>query len=214
MRKIVVLIVILLCEVFSGIAQTASYQDAMRKQVNNFRTAKGAAAFQKTADGFLLIAQSEKKDWLSYYYAGLCQVLVAFEKDKTEIDALCNKADGYARKADSLSKNNSEVLVLKSMIAAARIMVDEKKRAQKYGSQSSRYANEAIKLNPDNPRAYLLKARNLIHTPEKLGGGAQKAKATLEKAVEKDKTFKPETTLHPDWGKEEIEKEMKKLTAK
>lgn len=214
MRKFVVLIAILLSECFSASAQTGSYQEAMRKQVNNFRTAKGATAFQKTADGFLQIAQAEKKDWLSYYYAGLCQVLVAFEKDKSEIDALCNKADNYARKADSLSKNNSEVLVLKSMIAAARIMVDEKKRAQKYGSQSSRYANDAIKLNPENPRAYLLKARNLIHTPEKLGGGAQKAKAALEKAIEKEKNFKPETALHPDWGKEEMEKEMKKLTNK
>lgn len=195
-------------------AQSQSYKEAMKKQVAAFKSAKGINGLQKVADGFSAIALSEKKEWLPFYYAGLCNVLVAFEKNKTEIDSYCDKAESFSKKADSLNKNNSELFVLKSMIAAARILVNEKARALKYGGQSARYANEAIKLNPNNPRAYLLKAQNILHTPEALGGGTKKAKPVFKTALEKEKTFKPETVLSPDWCKTEIEKELNKLNTK
>lgn len=196
------------------LAQSQSYKEAMKKQVIAFKSAKGINGLQKAADGFSTIALSEKKEWLPFYYAGLCNVLIAFEKNKSDIDLYCDKAESFSKKADSLNKNNSEIAVLKSMIAAARILVNEKARAQKYGMQSAKYANEAIKLNPDNPRAYLLKAQNMLHTPEALGGGSKKAKPVLETALEKEKTFKPETSLHPDWCKSQIEKELNKIDNK
>lgn len=192
-----------------GFAQSQYYKDAMTKQLYAFKTAKGANDILKTADGFVAIALSEKKEWLAYYYAGLCNVLVAFDKNKTDVDSYCDKAENLTKKADSLNKNNSEISVLKSMIAAARIIVNEKSRALKYGSQSAKYANEAVKLNTDNPRAYFVKAQNIFHTPEVFGGGAKKAKPVLELALEKEKLFKPESSLHPDWAKKEIEKEIK-----
>lgn len=196
------------------LSQSQPYKDAMKKQVTAFNSAKGISDFQKVADGFVAITLFEKNEWLAFYYAGLCNVLIAFEKSKTDIDLYCDKSECYAKKADSLSKNNSEVLVLKSMIAAARILVNEKSRAPKYGSQSAKYANEAIKLNSENPRAYLLKGQNIVHIPEVFGGGAKKAKPVLEMALEKEKLFKPETSLHPDWAKTEIEKELKKVNQK
>ena len=195
-------------------AQSQSYKDAMKKQVAAFKSAKGSNGLQKAADGFSAIALAEKNEWLPFYYAGLCNVLVAFEKNKTDIDLYCDKAETFLKKADSLNKNNSEIFVLKSMIAAARILVNEKTRALKYGGQSARYANEAIKLNPNNPRAYLLKAQNILHTPAALGGGTKKAKPVLETALEKEKIFKPETSIHPDWAKAEIEKELNKINCK
>ena len=195
------------------VAQSQSYKDAMKKQLIAFNTAKGASDIKKAADGFISITVTEKSEWLAFYYAGLCNVVIAFEKAKTDIDLQCDKAEVFAKKADSLSKNNSEVFVLKSMISAARIAVNEKARGPKFGGQSGRYANEAIKLNADNPRAYLVKAQNVGHTPEAFGGGAKKAKAILETALEKEKLFKPETPLHPDWAKTEIDKELNILNA-
>lgn len=196
------------------LAQSQSYKEAMKKQVAAFKSAKGINSLQKAADGFSAIALSEKKEWLPFYYAGLCNVLVAFEKNTADIDSYCDKAESSTVKCNSLSKNNSEIFVLKSMIAAARIVVNEKARAKKYGSLSTKFALEAIKLNPNNPRAYLLKAQNILHTPEALGGGTKKAKPVLETALEKEKTFKPETVLYPDWCKTEIEKELNKINSK
>jgi len=80
----------------------------------------------------------------------------------------------FSRKADSLSKNNSEVMVLKSMIAAARINVNKMQRGQKFGLLASKYAAEAIKLNDANPRAHFVKAKAILNTPIAFGGGKKK----------------------------------------
>jgi hypothetical protein len=195
-------------------AQNTGYKEALKKNVQLFESAKSNTEFIKAATGFETLALSEKKEWLPFYYAGLCNVLVAFEKSKTEIDTWCNKAEKLAGIADSLSKNNSEVMVLKSMIAAARIGVNKTQRAQKYGMMASRFANEAVKLNNANPRAYFVKAQATLYTPVAFGGGEKKAQPILEMALEKEKLFKPETPLHPTWSKLQIEKELKQVNEK
>ncbi len=200
--------------VFIGFSQSSAYKESMKKQVVQFNAATGKTEFLKVAKGFETLAASEKKEWLPFYYAGLCHAIAAFEVTKAEVDALCDKGDKLAKTADSLSPANSETDVLKAMLAAARITVNEKQRGQKYGSMSSRFATSAIKLNDANPRAYLLKGRALLYTPEVFGGGAKKAKPFFEKSLEKFKMFKPETPLYPDWGKEDAEKELKKINDK
>lgn len=199
---------------FSVSAFPQAYKENMKKNIQLFESAKTAADFIKAANSFETTALSEKKEWLPFYYAGLCDVLAAFEKPKKEIDALCDKAESFARRADSLSKNNSEILVLKSMIAAARISVNQLQRGQKYGMMAGRFANEAVKLNDANPRAHFVKAQAILYTPPAFGGGEKKAKPVFELAIEKAKGFKPESGLHPVWGKEEAEKELKKINTK
>ena len=186
----------------------------MKKNIQLFESAKTPADFIKAANGFEGIALSEKKEWLAFYYAGLCDALAAFEKPSAEIDPLCNKADILAKKADSLSKNNSEVMVLKSMIAAARINVNKAQRGQKYGLMATKFAMEAVKLNDANPRAHFVKAKAILNTPPVLGGGEKKAKPAFELVLEKIKTYKSESSLAPSWGKDETEKELKKINNK
>lgn len=196
------------CIAFS---QSTDYKESLKKNISLFESAKTANDFIKAANNFENIAFVEKKEWLAFYYAGLCNVLVAFEKSKQDIDTWCDKADVFARKADSLSKNNSEVFVLKSMIAAARIQVNQTKRGQKYGIQASKFAAEAVKLNDGNPRAYFVKAQAILFTPPAFGGGEKKAKPIFELVLTKLKTFKTESSLHPNWGKQEAEEELKKI---
>lgn len=200
--------------IITGFSQHAGYKEAMKKHIQAFESSKTSADFIKAANGFEKIALEEKKEWLPFYYSGLCNVLAAFQKTKTEIDALCDKAETFARKADSLGKNNSEILVLKSMIAAARINVSQTKRGQKYGIMAMKFANEAVKLNDANPRAYFVKAQATLHTPAAFGGGEKKAKSIFELAIEKLKTYKAESNLHPSWGKAEAEQELKKINNK
>ena len=196
---------------FIGLAQSPSYKEHLKKNIHSFESSKTAPEFIKAATDFENLALAEKKDWLPFYYAGLCDVLVAFQKSKTEIDAWCDKAESFARRADSLSKNNSEVLVLKSMITAARINVNKTQRGKKYGAVATKYAIEAIKLNEANPRAHFVKAQAILNTPPAFGGGEKKARPVFEMVLEKDKTFKPESGLHPKWGRKEAEKELQKI---
>lgn len=195
-------------------AQSEAYRAGMKKCLAQFNKASGKGEFVKAAQGFETLARSEKTDWLPYYYAGLCQAIGALSAPKTEVDDLCDKGDRLAKTADSLSPQNAEVAVVKAMLAAARIAVDEKKRGQKYGMQVSRYANAAIKLDPANPRAYLLKGRALLYTPEAFGGGARKARPAFETALEKFRTDKPDNEFSPVWGRSEVEQELKSLKGK
>lgn len=199
--------------VLTVFSQSTGYKEGLKKNIQLFESAKTSSDFLKAANGFEQIAFSEKKEWLAFYYAGLCDALAAFEKSTTEIDPLCNKADVLANKADSLSKNNSEVMVLKSMIVAARIQVNKAQRGQKYGAMATKFAMEAVKLNDANPRAHFVKAKAILNTPPALGGGEKKAKPAFELVLEKIKTYKSESALAPSWGKEETEKELKKMTS-
>lgn len=207
------ILTIAIFSVFTVSAQSVSYKEGLKKNIQLFDAAKTPTDFIKAANGFETLAKIEKKEWLAFYYAGLCNALAAFEKPMVEIDPLCNKAETLANKADSLSKNNSEVLVLKSMIVAARINVNKAQRGQKYGAMATKFAMEAVKLNDANPRAHFVKAKAILNTPPALGGGEKKAKPAFELVLEKIKTYKSESSLSPSWGKEETEKELKKMAS-
>ena len=195
-------------------SQSASYKESLKKDVSLFESAKTASDFIYAANCFEKLAMTEKKEWLAFYYAGLCNVLAAFEKQNKDIDTYCDKAEGFSRKADSLSKNNSEVMVLKSMIAAARINVNKAQRGQKYGAMATKFAMEAVKLNDGNPRAHFVKAKAILNTPPALGGGEKKAKPVFELALEKaQKILKDGSIFFPTWGRAEAEQELKKINA-
>ena len=73
----------------------------------------------------------------------------------------------------------------------------------KYGPLSSVMLDSAQKYNEHNPRIYYLRGTGLAYTPPMFGGGKDKAKPILETAVEKYKTFIPESDISPDWGEQE-----------
>lgn len=177
-------------------------------------SAKTTTQYIQTEKQFVQLSSSQKNNWLPYYYSALCDILIAFEKKGKEIDVWCNKADFYIRIADSLSPNNSEILVLKSMSNSARIQLNPVLRGNKYGSQAKQLAEQAIQINSHNPRAYLQKAMAIYYTPEKFGGGAQKAKPVFETAIEKFKLYKLKDKLYPNWGEDRAQKLLNEIISK
>lgn len=202
MKKLIILPIALLLSVAS-LGQNKKYKEAMKKQIVLLDSAKKTEQFVKVGAGFERLAKIEKSDWLPQYYAAAAYVYAAFETEGEAIDKYCDKADLIIDRADSLSKNNCEIQVLKAMSAVARIKVDPMARGWQFGKISYDCTNEAMKLDPENPRTYYNKGQMLFYTPESFGGGTTKAKPFLEKAVEKYKTFKPASDIHPNWGKAE-----------
>jgi hypothetical protein len=198
----------------ASVAQSKKHEEAMKKNLALWDQARNDDDLLNVAEGFEKIASMEKKDWLSNYYAGICYVVISFSKTGKEIDTWADKAEKFCNKADSLSKNNSEIYVLKSMIASSRIAVNGAVRGPKYGKQSEDDLKTALKLDENNPRAYLQNAQAVFYTPEVFGGGPKKAKPIYEKAVEKYRTFKPASSIHPRWGKEMATKALAECEAK
>ena len=186
-------------------AQTEKYTAAMKANIAAIGEAfKSPAGLQELANKFERIATAEKTQWLPYYYAAFCQVNSCFiTTDKTATDPIADKATTLINQAAALSPGNSEISVIKSMIATAHLMVDPMSRYMKYGAESSKYLEEALKQDPTNPRPEYLSGQSLKYTPEQFGGGCKTAVVELQKAVDKFSTFKPAGELFPDWGKEQ-----------
>jgi hypothetical protein len=198
---------------FTSQSQNKKYVLQMKKNIQLLDSAKAEPEYLAAVIGFEKLAAQDKKDWLPNYYAGLAYTLLAYEKEGEDVDKMADKAETHIRIADSLSKNNAEIYVLKAMCASARIMVDPMSRGFMYGKQAYDFTQTAMTLEPGNPRPYANKGQGTYYTPEAFGGGPAKAKPFLEKAIERYKTFKPKSEIHPNWGMNICEDLLKKCAA-
>lgn len=182
-------------------AQSEKYVQNMTAAIQSLNQGKTAEEMTAVAAKFERIGDAEKTEWLPYYYAGLAKARMSLyglgDKDK-----LADEAGVLITKAEALSKDNSEILCVKSLIASAKLLVDPMSRWQEYGEISANHLAAAKKADPTNPRPYMLEANSLKNTPEQFGGGCSTAKPLAEKAITLYETFKPASTIAPDWGKE------------
>jgi len=181
-------------------AQNKKYISAMEKNVAELDTTRDGAKLQNLANNFERIAGAEKMEWLPNYYAAYCYVNMTYSTKGDMIDTYCDKADIFIKRADSISPNNSEIYAIKAQIATARISVNPMSRGQKYGTEAAELREKAKQLDQSNPRPYYLEGTSLFYTPPMFGGGKDKAKPVLEKALSLYETFKPASSIAPHWG--------------
>lgn len=188
-------------------AQGKKYVSSMEKTIVMMDSSRNAAALLSAANSFERIGNAESKEWLPPYYAAFCYAMMTFyENDNDKKDSYLDVAQKFIDKSDSLQPNNSEIYTMKGFIYAMRIGINPMIRGQKFGPLSGQMYEKAEQLNPNNPRPYYLQGQGILYTPEMWGGGKEKACPVIEQAIEKFKTFKPESTIAPHWGKERTEK--------
>jgi len=206
MKKSILFLSMIILSV-SAFAQSEKYMAAMKTNIAAIDSAfKSPQNLLALANNFERIAQAEKTQWLPYYYAAFCQVNYTYmEQDKSKVDAIADKASLLLNKADSLHPDNSEISCVKSMIASSHMMVNPMQRYMDYGPKSQAAIENAIQQDPSNPRPYFLKGQALKYTPEQFGGGCKTAVEQLQIAADKYATFKPESDIAPNWGKQRTE---------
>jgi hypothetical protein len=201
MKKIFILLLSLAIGSYC-FGQNKKYIGVMEKTIKNLDTCKSAGGFQQVANAFERIGNAEKKEWLPSYYVALCNVYLAGMSSGDKVDEYCDIAEKNVSCADSLNPNNSEVYALRSLIYSQRIAVNPMLRGAKFGGKSNEMSAKAKELDPTNPRPYLLQGQGKYYTPAQFGGGKEKALPILEEAVAKYGSFKPVSTIHPDWGRQ------------
>lgn len=210
MRKTFLIIVASMLTIAMN-AQSEKYIRAMEKNVAAVDTTWSTDGLIKLANAFQLIADAEKNQWLPYYYASLCNVMSAYTLNGGNItgmaattDPIANKAEELLNKAEALRKDNSEIFCVKKMIASLRLMGDPQARAMTYGSASAMALTKAKQLDPGNPRVYLLEGQDKLYTPKEWGGSKEEAMKIFDEAKKKYESFKPESSIHPAWGKTQL----------
>jgi hypothetical protein len=213
MKKFI-LSIVLFVGTIAVFAQSEKYSSAMKDKIAALDTSRDVATLKDLSASFERIADAEKTQWLPYYYAALAQVnagnfiYVANQSNPAElknIDVLADRADQMIVKAEDLSKDNSEIFAVKKMIASLRMMVDPMSRYMTYGPKAQEALETARKLNPENPRIYLLQGEDKFFTPEQYGGSKTEAKKLFEEALKKYDSFKPASDLDPNWGRTTVQ---------
>ncbi len=193
----------------STFAQSEKFTAAMQSKLAGFATAKTAEDFLDLSNAFERIAETEKTQWLAYYYAAQTQIIYGYmQKDMATVDPIADKAEQLINKADVLEKNNSEISCIKSMVAGLRMQVNPMQRWQQYGALSGQLLEEAKAQDPTNPRPFALQSQNLFYTPAQFGGGCAAAKPFAEQGSKLLAEFKIKSPMHPSWGKREFDMVM------
>jgi hypothetical protein len=196
----------------AGFSQSDKYMKAMQDKVVAVDSIHATDDLLALSAAFERIADAEKTQWLPYYYAALTQVNAAYSLANVgqngvrgglaqKIDPLADKAEELITKADALNKDNSEIYVVRKMIASIRLIADPMTRYMTYGPQAQQALETAQKLNPDNPRVYLLQAEDKYFTPEQFGGNKEEGMKLFQEAIKKYDAFKSPTPIDPNWGR-------------
>ena len=205
MKKLLIVTVLL----FSAnllFAQSEKYTAAMTAALDDFNVSENKEPVREEwlalANRFERIASAEPKEWLPRYYAAYAYSSLTFMgNDVVQKDQLADKAAGLLDEAVKIAGENSELMVLDAQIHQGRMAADPQNRWQTEGPMFATSLAKAKKMDPNNPRIYLLEGTSLLYTPEQFGGGKKAAKPVLEQAMEKFATFKPEGPLYPNWGR-------------
>ena len=198
----------------TAFSQSEKYVAAMKKNIARIDSSFAKPdVFLDLSNTFERIGSAEKTQWLPYYYAALCRVNYALvQQDKAGNDAIAEKASALLDIADSLSKKNSEISTLRSMVATVRMTVDPMSRYMEYGKIIEDELQTAISQDASNPRPYLIRGQNLKYTPVNFGGGCKTALPVIQTAVQKFAAFKPASDIAPQWGSAYADSLVKECT--
>jgi hypothetical protein len=199
--------------VSAGFSQSEKYNKVMQQRIAVADTTRSTEGFRELSAAFERIADAEKTLWLPYYYAAYSQVQSGYFLTQGSIaggltatlDPIADKAEQLINKAEALTTNNSEIYIIKKMIASLRMMGDPMSRYMQYAPLAAEALEVAKKLNPENPRIYLLQGQDKFFTPEQFGGSKTEAKKLFETSLAKFNAFMPASELDPNWGRNAVE---------
>lgn len=198
-------------------AQTANTQ--LQTNVTKLDEAKTIKDYEQLASAFLNIAQTQKTQWLPYYYAAFCNAKIGWLKQDTDpdnIEDFANKAEEEITKAQSLidtskqKKELSEIYCVQMILNQARVFINPETYGPKYGPTAFGYIQKAKMANAENPRMLYLEGWQKFATPKLYGGDKKLAKQLLTQAKKK-LSAAPTNTIEPHWGTKEVEELLKQL---
>lgn len=179
-------------------AQATNQSKALEAAVMQFNQATKNQAYQELYLQFEQLYAVNKTNWLIPYYAGMTRSIMCLLK-MGDRDALANDALLWVGRAKSIMPND-EVYCAESLAYTAKMSVNPALRWLAYEGKVKNALSLAKRLNPNNPRAYLLEANIQQKLPFIFGGGCKSVKPLIQKA---ELCFNAQTkvnSVEPSWG--------------
>jgi len=201
-----ILMFTVLMTAFSAAVFSATYEDAMKANIQKLNTEFTTSGLTNLAGQFERIANAETGKWHPRYFTAYCYVWATAVSEMPADDKhkLLDMAQVQMDALFKTFKNESEIFALQAFIYQMRIT--DMSKGFKYSSLAGESLESAEKLNPKNPRVYYLRGNNIFHTPKAFGGGKEKAKPLFVKAAGLFESEKPANEIEPAWGSEHNKK--------
>jgi len=143
---------------------------------------------------------------LAHYYVALCDLRIFHQSlQKEDKDQAKRYIENGIEHMETAVENDpvfAEGLALLSTLYGNKIGLNPFS-GMTLGPKSGKAIEKAFELAPENPRVSFIAGQSAFYTPKMFGGGKDKARKHLLKAVECFQTFQPEQAIDPDWGEEE-----------
>lgn len=153
-------------------------------------------SFQKQKNLLVNLIGKQPNNYWNAYASFMASIVEMGSKNNDQANVYIQKAITFLEEDE---ERDSESYALEGSILGFSISVNPSKTMSLANKSTSRY-KKAIKLDKENPRAYLGLGENDFHTPVKYGGGKVAEKYLLKAIACENKAT--EENLLPSWGKE------------
>jgi len=159
----------------------------------------------KARGQFERILQLKKDVWLVNYYIALSDYGLSsnamVKKNNDNVKKYTQSGIDMINKSIDENSEFADSYVLLQTLNFNRWQYEQDKMQEIIAATQS--ADEsATKLDPNNPRLFLINGIASFFTPEAFGGGVKVAIPKLEKSLDAFKTRKEKKEIYPDWGYE------------
>jgi hypothetical protein len=202
MKNLIVLFILLLQ--LQVQAQAINQSKALEEAVIQFNQTNNPSSYTQLYLKFEQLYNVDKTNWLIPYYAGMTRSIMCLLK-MGDRDALANDALLWVGRAKSIVKND-EIYCAESLAYTAKMSVNPALRWLSYEGKVKNALSLAKKLNPNNPRAYVLEANIQQKLPFIFGGGCKSAKSLIQKAELCFNTQTKVSSVEPSWGLQSLVK--------
>ncbi len=196
MRNTIVLFILLLQLPLH--AQVINQTKALESAVMQFNQTNNPSSYTQLSLQFEKLYSMDKTNWLIPYYAGMTKSLMCLLK-MGDRDALANDALLWVARAKSIVQND-EIYCAESLAYTAKLSVNPALRWFAFEGKIKNALTMAKKLNPNNPRAYILEANIQHKIPFIFGGGCKSTKPLIQKAESCLNAQTNANNLEPSWG--------------
>ncbi len=185
------------------------YSNAMLKAIKKMDEAadkNDKAAMLKVRGDFERILQLKKNEWMVNYYLGFVDYMLSRtateEKNNDDVKKYTESSISLFDKSTDGNDQFADAFIMK-MAAQGNRWQYEPNKMNDIIAKTQEAKDIAMKLEPENPRYYLVDGYMTFYTPESFGGGVDKAQPMFEKAWEYSKTYKPKDETYPNWGNDQ-----------
>ena len=204
MRTITTLIAA--CMLMASNVQADGYQQAMTDALVSFSKCKTVKDYTTVANTFKRISNAEKDEWLPLYYHAQCYILMGFRQSEgaEKQDAHLDEAQRSIDEMLALNDQESEVYALQSLLHTARLVIDPMNRGQQMMAASGKAIEQALALNPENPRAQYMLLSNEVGMAQFFGKDVTDYCERIIALYGNWDKLNESPAFYPSWGKNEV----------